>query len=238
MARVIAAALVVGAVAAATAAVALAAQSPNELRTAIFAAARAQRSVHYVNAGVGNAGVGTVSIRMSCDVTADRGIQRIAFTKHGRTGHVTVLVAHRTAYVRGDAFTLHGYMEFTSAQSSRYAGRWISIPHSASSYPTVSAGVTLPSLLRVLYPKGEAVRVVGKVGGRQVVGLRKHARHAGVGYTETLWAKARGRPLPVEDYSVAPSKGYWQRVTLSRWNEPVQVSAPAHAVPISTVSAH
>jgi hypothetical protein len=129
-------------------------------------------------------------------------------------------------------------MELTPAQASRYPGRWISIPHSAAAYPTVSAGVTLPSLLRVLYPKGAAVRVAGKVGGRQVVGLRKHARHAGVGYTETLWAQAHGRPLPVEDYSMAPSKGYWQRVTLSRWNESVQVSAPTGAVPISAVTAH
>ena len=232
MAR-IAAALSVLAVAAGTTTTASAAQSPQELRTAIFKAARARRSVHYVNVGVGPR---AVSLRMSCDVSGSRGIQRIAFTKRGRTGHVTVLVVRRTAYVRGDAFTLRGYMEFTPAQASRFAGRWISIPHSASGYATVAAGVTLRSLLSLIYPKGTAVRVLGKRWGQKVVGLR--TRSAGGRYTETLWASARGRPLHVDDDSVAPRKGYRQRVTLSRWNEPVHVTAPAHAVPIATVLAH
>lgn len=173
---------------------------------------------------------------MNCDVAGDRGIQRITFTKHGRTGHVMVRVAHRTAYIRGDAFTLHGYMGFTSAQASRYAGRWISLPHTSSGYKTVAAGVTFSSLLRLLYPHGNPVRVSGTLDGRKVVGVRVKQRNSGLRYIETLWAKKHGTPLPVEEYQVAPSKGYWQRVTMSRWNEPVHVRAPAHAVPISVVT--
>src|SRR5215470_4901373 len=108
------------AAACATCVAAFASQSPKALRAAILDAARSRHSVHYVLTSVGPA-----QTRMVADVGADRGVQRIAFTKAGKTGQVTVIVVNRTAYVRGDAFTLHNYMEFTKQQSTRYAGRWI-----------------------------------------------------------------------------------------------------------------
>jgi hypothetical protein len=213
------------------AAIALAAQSPTSLRNAIFVAARTKSSVHYVT----TTSSGSVHVHMVCDVSGDRGIQRITFSRGGETGNVTVLVENRTAYVRGDAFTLHGYMLFSSSQASHYAGRWISIPHSASGYPTVAAGVTIPSLLAAIYPKGSPIRVSGAIGGREVVGVRVRGRQTGLHFTETLWASARGRPLPIEESDTASNKSR-QTVVFSRWNEPVRVVAPAHATPISKVT--
>src|SRR5438128_5395747 len=76
--------------------------SPDRLFSSALAAARAQRSVHYVSTAASR----TVSVHMVGDAGLDRGIQRITYRKGGKTGHLTVLVVADTAYVRGDAFTL------------------------------------------------------------------------------------------------------------------------------------
>ena len=218
--------------AAGAAAAAFAVQSPSRLQASILAAAAAKKSVHYV---VTNHA--TTSGRMVCDVARDRGIQRITFTKGGATGHVTVLVVDRTAYIRGDAFALHAYMGFTSAQASQYHGRWIAIPHGFPSYATVAAGVTLASVVHELKMSGSSlVRVAGKLGGDAVIGVRRTGTVSGLQTIETLYAQAHGAPLPVEQTQVAPAKGYRDTTTLSRWNEPVRVVPPANAVPISIVA--
>lgn len=231
MARIAAGALAAAAIAVVAASVALAAQSPKQLQNAILAAARAQHSVHWVRTDHAK-----TSGRMVCDVANDRGIQRISITKGGRTGHVIVLVVHRTAYIRGDAFAMHAYMGFSTTQASRYHGRWISIPHSFPSYGTVAAAVTLPSFVHHLGFNGSSLSAVtGTFGGRKVTGVRRHARFEGLPTVETMYARAHGTPLPVAVVQVAASKGYRDTLTMSHWNEAVHVSAPAHPVPITTV---
>ena len=101
MTRIVTCALVV-AVAAGAAAVAFAAQSPKALRASIFAAARKQHAVHYVESGAAQG----LHQTMVGDVAGARGSQRITFTIQGRTGSFTVLVVHRTAYLRGTSFAL------------------------------------------------------------------------------------------------------------------------------------
>jgi hypothetical protein len=211
------------------AAVAFAAQSPKALRASILSAASAQHSVHYVTTDVGPA-----RLRMVADVARDHGIQRIAFTKGVRTGHVTVIVAHRTVYLRGDAFTMKNYMGFSSSQASRYQGRWISMAHTWSGYKTVSAAVTLGSFLHELGPKGPLVRISGHVDGRAVTGVRGGEVIQGVHVSEILYA-ARGTLLPVLVNDVAKSRGYSSRTVMTSWGEPVRVQIPAKSVPVSVV---
>lgn len=175
---------------------------------------------------------------MVCDVARDRGIQRISITKGGKTGHVTVLVVHDTAYIRGDAFAMHAYMGFSSSQASRYHGRWISISRGFPSYPTVAAAVTLASFVHELDLRGSSLTVVsGTIGGRKVVGVRRTGKVEGLHTVETLYAQAHGARLPVTLIQVAPAKGYRDTLKMSGWNEPVHVTAPTHAVPITTVVA-
>ena len=203
-----------------------AARSPKALRASILAAARAKHSVHYTTTG----GRGHVRERIVADVAADRGIQRIAFTKSGRTGHVTVKVVNRTAYIRGDAFTLHNYMDFPTALASRYAGRWIALLHTNRAYATVAAAVTFSSFLDELQPKGKAVRIVsGAIGGKRVVGVRSSSDQHGVRLVSTLFARPGADPLPVEERDTVPGKNASSVATMSRWNERVRVKAPARA---------
>ena len=204
-----------------------AAPTPRESLAAILAAAHAQKSVHYVAL----ADNGVSRTRLVCDVATTKGIQRITYGRGGRTGKVTVLVIDGTAYIRGDAFILSSYLGFQSAASVRFAGKWIKIPRSDTAYVSISASATLPSTLDEFRLAGRLEFVAHKkVGGQQTFGI------AGVTgqppAKATLYARAKGAPLPVGEVETL-GKAFAETL-LSKWNEPVIVSAPAHAVPIGT----
>jgi hypothetical protein len=195
--------------------------SPDRLLSSALAAARAQRSMHYVTA----AGSSTGSVRMVGDAALDRGIQRISFRKAGKVGHATVLVVANTAYVRGDAFTLANYMGFSATAARRFAGRWLKIPHTARSYPAVSADVRLGSTIKEMtLPRPRVALPESVLNGQRVIGIRNTATASGHRVTRTLYVRAAGLRLPVAE--VMREGGNRVSVTFSKWNEPVNVSAP------------
>jgi hypothetical protein len=195
-------------------------------------AASAHHSVHYVSAS----SIPGHTIRMVSDVGPGRGIQRITFSSHGHSGPATVLVAGHTAYIRGNVFTMRHFFGFTQAQSTRYAGKWISIPPTSAAYSTVAADATFASFVSDLLPKKHlALARATTIAGQRVVGLHGTVRQGSATLVETVYAPARGTPLPIEA-KASPSGHPGTSVSrMSRWNEAVHVSAPAHAVPIATV---
>jgi hypothetical protein len=225
--------LVVG-IAAGTAAVALAARSPQQWRAAMLAAASGRHSVHYVSSG----SAAGHRIRMVADVGKGRGIQRITFTSHGHSGPATVLVVSRSAYIRGNTFTMRKFFGFTQAESTRYAGKWISIPSSNPGYSGVAADATFASFLADLLPKEHLKLVRATIAGRRSVGVRGSVLQGGTKLVETVYAPAQGAPLPFEASATSPDHPGTSSSRLSRWNEPVHLTAPANAVPISTVVGH
>jgi hypothetical protein len=201
---------------------------PDRLVSSALAAARAQRSVHYVVAAVSS----TVNVRMVGDAALDRGIQRITYRRAGKTGQVTVLVVANTAYVRGDAFALASYMGFSGAAATRFAGRWIKIPHTAPSYPTVSEAVRLRSTIKeITLPRPRVALPESVLNGRRVIGIRNTSMASGHRVTRTLYVRAAGLRLPVAE--VTRDGGNRISVTFSNWNQPVNVSAPTGATLIS-----
>ena len=203
-----------------------AAMSPRALRSAILKAVSATHSVHYV-------GVSTVlgaRATMVCDVAGDRGVQRVTFSRKGRTGHATIIVVKSTAYIRGDAFALRGYMHLPKSFASHHAGQWISILHTSPVYRLATIDATFKSFIADSVPQHHLSVVSGKIAGRKVRGLRGRASKAG---TLTVYVRARGSQLPVERRDVV--RGAYpatSRVRMSRWNEPVRVKAPSHAIPL------
>jgi hypothetical protein len=222
--------LVVAAAAVVTA-VALAAQSPKQLRSAMLRAASARSSVHYVS----TSSIPAHLVRMVSDVGRGRGIQRITFTSGGHSGPATILVVGRSAYIRGNAFTLHGYFAFTQAQAAQYAGKWISIPSTSPLYSDVAADATFATFLADLAPRSHLSVVRATIAGRRSLGIQGTVQEGALGLLETAYAPARGTPLPFEEKAVAPGHPGTSLTRMSRWNEPVHVSAPAGAVPIATV---
>ncbi len=223
--------LAVATVVATAAAVAYAAQSPKALRATIVGAAGAQRSVHYVAHNV----IGNALITLKADVAADRGSQHIVIQLGKRTGKVTIYLVDQTAYVEGDAFGLQALQGLTKAQSTKYAGQWISIPKGDKSYASTAADVTLPSFVHTITPRGKLASISGKVRGVRVVGIRGSV---GKGKRRTLMAllaPAKGKKLPLESDEFAPGESSIGHTAISKWNEPVTVQAPASSTPIGTV---
>lgn len=214
-----------------------AAQSPLTLRASILTAGRTQHSVHYVSSSV------TPQATVSIDghVGLSEGVQRITFREAGKVGHVTVVVAAQAAYIRGDAFTLHKYLGFKAAASTRYGNHWIVVAKTHKLYAPVSAAVTLASAIDQLLPTagGKKLTSVGvkTVSGTRVIGVRAASfLQSGVTQLDTLYARASGTPLPVEEIATQGTS-FRFTLTFDRWNEKVHVAVPTNPVPIAKVLA-
>ena len=203
--------------------------SPASLVTASLAAARAQTSFQSVSAGSGNGESGTMTTRSG----RTSGIQFISITKGGSTGHVTVELRDHMAYVKGDSFALQMYMGFTSAASKKEANRWLSLAPSNVDFSTVAAGLTVNSVVSELEMTGPfSATFQSVVGGERVDGVRGMSKpQSGVPALKTvLYFRANGLPLPVEE--VEMYKGQTSAVKLGKWNAPIGLENPTHAIPL------
>ena len=211
-------------------AAASAAGSPSAVLASILAAARAERSVHYES----SESSGTSSVRQTGDAGSSVGIQRITYSSGGRTGHVTVIATTTRAFVRGDAFTLAGYMGLKPSAAARYGGVWIRWTAADSGFASVAAGVRLGSTIDELTPSGSLATVPPTtVGGRRVIGVAGTATSGGASVTTTLYASATGAPLPVRETAIHGSDRL--TVRFSGWNEQVHAALPARSVAVSVV---
>src|SRR4029077_17851672 len=138
------------------------------LRAAILQADSAKHSVRYVTVSSGK----SARMMMVSEGAGTRGIQRVTFSKDGKVGHATTLVVNSTGSIHCDAFALHAYMGFPLSFASRFAGHWLSIPHTSPLYPPVAIDVTYRSFLSHALPQAPLSLVMGTVGGRQLRGLR------------------------------------------------------------------
>ena len=189
---------------------------------ASLAAGKAQQSVHYVSRATG----ANFNVTMVGDAGRTSGIQRITYTKGGKSGHVTVMVIANTAYIRGDAFALQDYMGFTASAAAQANGKWITLAHTQQSYASVAAGVRLASTMSELRLKAP-VTTLGSAhaGGKAVVGIGNTFVVSGHQFAGTLYVRASGPPLPVEEKEISSVEQF--DVTLSRWNEKLKLSAPS-----------
>ena len=233
MRRIVILALVAALCASLTACGSSAPASPKAVRASIVAAALAQKSVRWTE----NVLVPEMEAnRTTADVTTDSGTQRIAYLS--RTNKyddvVQIRLVKHTVYLRGDAEsllqTLNGDMpitpNLTDAQARKYAGKWISIPQGNALYAQTADGLTLAAIVRDVTPHGKLTLA----HGTQLRFVQAN------GNFQSLWASARGEPLPV-GFTVNGCTGCFVNYRFSKWNEPVNVQAPAHSTPIATVSA-
>jgi hypothetical protein len=228
----------IGAVVAATAALAaaaFAAQSPKALRTAIFAAAKKQHSLHYVERDTAPG----LHQSMVSDIAGKRGVQKISFTLNGngRTakGQFTVRVVEPRVYFRADKVAMQDYLGFTAAQAATYHDRWIVVPRGQHLYKALAAAVTIPSFLQEIYPSAPLALVKTSIGGRRYTGVRgtNDTEGGGFKFVERVFPDSKMRPFAVS--AVDRSKGFVSALKISRWNRTVRVTAPTGAVSITSV---
>lgn len=211
----------------ATSAVAFASPSPKAVLAAMQSAVRAEHSVRYVSVDVETG----YQARTVSDVALGKGIQHVVVTEFGKTGPADVRVTKNVAYLKGTVFTLDVFFGFSPAQAKKYAGRWISIPRSDSAFGAIAGGATFDSFRQELFP----VAPLYLVNEGRLMGVKGTAPNS-TSKIKTILAPKHGTPLPVKaTTSLFTGKGTdtW---TMSRWNKPVHVVAPAHAVPIRAIT--
>ncbi len=234
MVRVVATVAVLG-VAVALASVALAAQSPKALRTAIFAAAKKHHSLHYVEQGTAP---GLVQI-MVTDVGAKRGVQNVSFTLKGKKGQsekgqFTVRVVKPLVYLRADEVAMRDFLGFTAAQATTYHGNWIVVRPGQHRYKDLAASVTMSSFLHDIYPSAPLAIVKTSIGGHKFTGVSgTNKAGGGIKLKMAVFPDSKKRPFAVAD--VDRRDKFVDVLKISRWNEAVHVQAPANSVPITTV---
>jgi hypothetical protein len=201
--------------------------SPQALYSATLKAGEAQRSVHWTS----RAASGGAVVAMVCDVARTSGIQRISYSDGTGSGKATVLVVGGNVYLRGDAFTLTGFMGFNAFATAKYADTWIEIPKSDPRYPSVAAGITLRSAVEQVAMVSPFRQLPNAfVHGKKVLVVAGEApgtTPAGV----VLYARPGALHLPVG--AVSKTTGAASSIFFSRWNEPVLVSKPARAILIA-----
>lgn len=155
----------------------------------------------------------------------------------------TVLVVDGVGYIKGDRAALIDSFGFAPTIADRLADHWISFRPGDSggkvTYQYVTSGITLAGIADVLDLTGPlTLTKPARIAGEAVIGVRGGASYvSGVppGGTETVYIAASGRPLPV---AVRFTWSGGRTLDLfSGWGEHVHLTAPANAVPVSSLSA-
>lgn len=210
--------------------VGLAGDPPQFIQAEALAAAQVVGSVHIDMTS--SSGSGSTMYRS--DVSSSTGRQVITITGGGEA---TVLDVAGVGYVSGNPAALVGFFGFPAAVSARLTGRWVSFRSGQPYYQQVVDALTLGSAVGVVRLSGRLTsKGVHRVGGQPVVGVHGTAPSVpGVpaGTKATLFVATTGRMLPVS-YQEA-SGGLRLSAVFSRWGEKVSVTAPRHAIPISSV---
>ena len=180
------------------------------------------------------------SLAYSDDATASGGRQVITIDG---TGHATILFIAGVGYVQADAKGLAALFELPQPQADQFAGQWIALRPGEklglSTYDDVTAGITLSSVATELEPSGTSTLAApATVAGQRVVGVQTRLPAA-----SKLPAAARNvlymtdnsllRPVLSE---VTNAGSYKYQVSFSHWGETLHLTAPANAVPASSVT--
>lgn len=172
------------------------------------------------------------SLKMSNDVGTSRGRQLITIDG----AHATVLLVGGVAYIQGDAAALTNYFGFPSSDSTKEAGKWISVKSSDSGFSNVTGAVTLRSDFGQVPLSGKLTKApITEIDGQSVIPIRGSlaGQSGSASIPGTLYVTAKGEVLPVE--LQASGKPGSETVTWNNWGKNVQLTVPTGAVPISSL---
>ena len=216
----------------------LATKSASEIVAAALAATKAQKSMRVEE----DTTEGTAKVALVDDVNATGGIQTIAISTGSTVGHVEIVFVDSVVYFRGDAAGLENFTQFGTAKSTKYANQWISVTSKQEGYSTLSAALTLDTAAAqfVSLPGTLSPGSPTKIGKVVVMGVNAVDSSKSAKLTLTEYVNLVGTALPVEVRGItAAASGAGRTVTVafSKWNEPVNPTAPSSAVPITTLLA-
>jgi hypothetical protein len=210
--------------------------SASSLLSAALASLRSGGSVHVDVTSALPGG----SVTFSDDATATGGRQLVTFDG---TGHATILLIGGVDYVQADAQTLAGFFEVPQAQAEQAAGQWISLQPGEklgmSTYDDVTAGITLSSVAQEVQLTGPLTKTApATVAGGPVIGVEATPPAADdmpAGAKMVLYITEHSPLRPVQSELVGDGSTK-SETSFSQWGETLHLTAPANAVPASTIT--
>ncbi len=212
---------------------ALAHKSPRQILTLTDSAAQASGGVHYEL----EATQGSARQTITGDAGSAEGDQQRV------TGAQDVLVelVNGTAYLKANAAGLEASFALSAAHAATYAGKWISLVPSDAPFAPISESVTLAAVVGEIIPTGSLTELSpSMLGGRHVLGVRGGLPgqvQNGVSGSAVLYVDTAHPNLPV-GFTGTASNGK-QHITedglFNQWGEHVTLTAPAGAVPYSSI---
>jgi len=211
-------------------------RSGNQIVAAAVAATKAQISFHFVE----TAGSGSSDVRIVGDVGVSSGEQHITVGNGTKNGHVTVLLSKKTAYFTGDLVGLEGFTGLTEKLASPLAGKWISVPSTNPSFPSLAASLAVSTAAAQLVKlSGTLTREsTSKMFGHDSIAVRATQTSSSGSMSLTMYVATSGASLPILVEGTTRVTGSSARSVSARfsgWGEAVRVSAPMSAVPITDV---
>jgi hypothetical protein len=210
--------------------------TPRSVLDRALAAAKTEPTVHFVASST----VGKRTYTVSGDAAAKTGAQDITLRDGTQTGSMKVLLVHDTVYFQGDTLGLTNYLGLPSSLAPAYAGKWISFAHDNQGFATIAASLTIKAAISQISLGGPLSIPAGQAGAGATLLL---AGTSGALSTNnkrepaTLVVTTTSPPLPVTFTArgkdgTSTSTG---SVTFSDWGETFRVTAPAHAIPNTSV---
>ncbi len=204
---------------------------------ATIKAARGQ-GVHFVSTATEN---GTTIVVVG-DTGATSGTQTITVKRGSGDERVRVVRVGATGYVDANDAALRNVIGLTSAQSSRYAGRWMSFPASNTTLNALTGGLLnseVASELQMRGPYSYAPSMT--IDGQAVIGIRGTVpSESGQSVRQILYVPESGAALPVKEVTnpglPKGSSAIHGTVTFADWDQKKTVAAPTHAVSLLKVA--
>ncbi|MGA3352055.1 MAG: hypothetical protein ABSD85_02575 [Acidimicrobiales bacterium] len=209
-----------------------------QIVAAALAATKRQSSFHFVEV----ASTTQSKVSIVGDVGTSSGEQHITVSESGQSGHVTLLLADKTAYFTGDLFGLEGFTGMSKADASPLAGKWIAVPSTNTNFAALSAS------LAVKTAAAQLVRLTGTLTrgdvstelGHKAVSVRAAQTTKAGSLALTMYVATTGAALPIRVEGTTQATGGTGRTitaTFSEWGEAVNLRAPAISEPIADVKA-
>jgi hypothetical protein len=176
------------------------------------------------------------TLQVSGDAGTTSGAQALLVKNGGVTEHMNARVVGSTGYVTGNAAALQHVIGLTAAQSSKYAGKWLSFPTSNTSLEELVGGLLSSQVSKELeiggpYTYGTATTVAGQ----HALAIKGSvATESGSKVPVVLYVPSSGAPLPIEEVTNAGDSGgssaIHGTVSFSDWGEDKSQTAPTNTV--------
>ncbi len=179
---------------------------------------------------------------VSGDAGRTSGAQTLVVKDKSVTERMTARVVGSTGYVSGNDAALLHVIGLTKAESTKYAGKWLSFPTSNQGLGELVGGLLSSQVSKELqiggpYTYGKAATVQGK---KATAIEGSVANQSGGKVPVVLYIPATGNPLPIQEVTnvgaASGSSAIHGVVTFTHWGEDKSQSAPSGAVSLLTLT--